>query len=276
MTDTAQVQEPISEEMAEEKAFEAGFNATDIEPIASPEGETATTESQPVGQPEAGIEKPQPKGSLSDDDYAAIMQRVNGEFGKNFDRVFGKLGEFNQKLTELQNMREIATGISPKAQERLREEFPELADLLFDNAEKTEPNGPQSNEVQTQPQARQPEQQPNNQLTADQVVERRLLKRDHPDWEQTVVSPEFIAWTEQLPAADKEKLRSSWDADYVSAKLTEYKNVMDAALNKKTEGDKNKKARLDAAIVPRGAPGDSSSDADDEEAAMVKAFRPRR
>lgn len=274
MSDT-QRQEVVTEELAEERAFEAGFNATDVEPIASTGDEAATTEIQPAEQPEGGKGDSQPKRSLSDDDLAAVMQKVNGEFGKNFDRVFGKLGEFNQKLTELQNVREKAAGISPKARERLKEEFPELEALLFDEVEEAEINDLQQKEIQPQPEP-QLEQQPDNQLTADQVVERRLLKRDHPDWEQTVVSPEFIAWTEQLPAADKEKLRTSWDADYVSTKLTEYKTLKEAALNKKTEGDKNKKARLEAAVVPRGTPSDTSSDADDEEAAMVKAFRPRR
>lgn len=258
------------EDILEEKALEAGFNATDIVPEATVEiqDETATEQSQPTDK------KPEPK--FTDDDLQAVMQRVNGEFGKNFDRVFGKIGELNQRLATVQSLKEEALRISPKARERLRDEFPELETLLFDDDEgETKEEAPSEQQSDTPPKSST--SQTTNQMTAEQIVERRLLKRDHPDWEALVVAPDFIAWTEKLPAQEKERLRSTWDADYVSEKLTEFKSFKGVALAKKSKDDKNKKERLDAAIIPRGMPNQSDlrSDTDDEEAAMIKAYRRR-
>lgn len=236
----------ISDEQVEEQAFEAGFNATDIEPIVTQaEKPTENAEATPAEKEEAKEEEKLPeKRLLNEDDLAAIENKMKGDFGKNFDRVFGKIGEISQKLAELQNMRAQATSLSPKARERLRDEFPELETLLFDDDSKEEstPKGNTPERVDQLPP--QSEQTIENKLSAEQLVERRLLKRDHPDWEQVVYSPDFVRWVDTLPAAEKEQLRSSWDADYVSQKLTEFKAAKTSANeeseSKQAEKEKNK------------------------------------
>ena len=268
----------VSDEQAEEAAFEAGFNATDIEPVVQKEEPTEKAEETP--EPKADEPKPPEKRLLNEDDLTAIENKMKGDFGKNFDRVFGKIGEISQKLAELQNMRAQATSLSPKARERLRDEFPELETLLFDDDSKEEstPKGNTPERVDQLPP--QSEQTIENKLSAEQLVERRLLKRDHPDWEQVVYSPDFVRWVDTLPAAEKEQLRSSWDADYVSQKLTEFKAAKTSANeeseSKQAEKEKNKKDRLNAAVIPRRTATDINAEADDEEAAMLKSFRSMR
>lgn len=274
----------INDEQVEEQAFEAGFNATDIEPVA-PLEEKTTPEEPPVEakqEEETQSEIIPEKRPLTEDDLAAIESKLKGEFGKNFDRVFGKIGEVSQKLTELQNMREQAAKISPKARDRLKVEFPELEEMLFDREEEKETKQEVNQDDERKPEPAKTEDRPDKevQLTVEQLVERRLLKRDHPDWEQVVHTPDFIGWVNKLPAADKEQLRASWDADYVSQKLSEFKAAKNTAAqttkNQKAAIDKSKEDRLAAALTPRRVPADLTLDTDDEEAAMLKSFRPYR
>ncbi|MFA5322907.1 MAG: hypothetical protein WC373_09565 [Smithella sp.] len=244
----------------EEDAFVSGFNSTDITPV-EPEPETEQ-KVEPV------VEVPK---SVTDADLKAAMDTMGAQFGKNLDRVFGTIGEVKQKLKDLEVLKEKATGISPKARERLEKEFPELKSLLFDDEEETLVV---KDDVKAPPVTDEPVIPVQ---TSEQSLEKRLLKRDHPDWEQVAYSPEFIAWTGKLPPTEQETLRTSWDADFVSNKITEFKASKQSTVERQTKDNKTKKERLDSAVVPRGmaTQTETGSDADDEEAAMEKAYRGR-
>ena len=241
-----------SDEAAEEAAFESGFNATE-EAAVTPD----TPQPEPIPEPEPEV--PVAPG-LTNDDLKAMFEAERLENQKARDKLFGKIGDLQQRL---ETARTKTSGISPKARERLTADFPELAEMLFDGDPTDEPvfQAPAPQQVAPGPEVEQ-----------TQTLERRFLTRDHRDWETIVVSPEFDAWTANLPQSDQHTLNSTWDADFVSAKITEYK----AWQSSKQAAAVKKQDRLDAAVIPRGVPRDSiAHDTDDEEAAMLKAFGKR-
>ena len=181
------------------------------------------------------------------------------------DTFFGKLGNLQQKIDSAKGS---VSGISPKARERLEADFPELADMLFDGVEEAEPVAPAPYEYT-------PVEDTTEKIK--QEYELKILARDHKDWDKVVGSQEFAHWKDTvLDPMTSIELDSSWDSDFVSGKITEFK-AWHQDQQKKQEQDKLKKARLDNAVTPRGIPRSGSSDfmEGDEDAAMEAAFRKR-
>jgi hypothetical protein len=115
-------------EMAEEEAaFESTFS-TDLEPEPEQAPEPAA-EQAPEPEQQAPAEEPA-KGPTIDDLMAAIEAQKQ-EAVKTRDKMFGKIGELQQKID---TARTSVSGLSPKAKENLEQEFPELAAMLFDQS----------------------------------------------------------------------------------------------------------------------------------------------
>lgn len=110
--------------------------------------------------------------------------------------------------------------------------------------------------------------------TEDQrATELKLLNIKHGDWRKFVrsydaagkdvgVKPEFMAWVNTLPAADKAKTLDGWDAEFLSDKIGEYKThlVAQATALKAQQDAAEKKPgvvpkRLKTAIVAPSIPG---------------------
>jgi hypothetical protein len=268
-----------ADEAEEEAAFTAGFNATDIEP----EQTEITTEAKPVLEVTTPVEPepvvtPAPTAKvITEDDLNAVRESTRQEMQKIHDKVFGKVGELNQRI---EAMKSTAAGISPKARERLKTEFPELAGMLFDDdgepvAQTPAPSVAPAPQVQVAPVIvpDQPDQ--------SKVLEERLLTRDHKDWKAVVGSPEFAAWKETLKPSEANELDDSWDADFISAKITDFKGWRAAtvaqAASARTSTDTTRQQRIAAAVTPQGVPRINaiSASEDDEEAAMAAAFKKR-
>ena len=261
VTEREQFEQNAASEAEEEAAFEAGFNATDIEEVPAAETNTTTpAESEEQAPPEA--ETPAEK-ELTVNDLKAMIEAERAESQKLRDKVFGKVGELQQRIDAA---KVSASGISSKARERLKTEFPELAEMLFDNdSEPVQQEAPQSTNTQRQA----------NDEDSDKKLERRLLARDHRDWEQVVISPEFSDWkTSSLNPQDSATLDESWDADFISAKITEFKKWQQDKAKKVNETEKQKQDRLNSGVMPRGVPrtGTATHTEDDEEAAMLQSF----
>lgn len=262
-----EVADGISAEEAEEMAaIEAGFNATDVEPVASEDTTSQKPEEKeeelPADKPEEATAKP-----LTKEDLDAAIAATRTDMQKINDKVFGKVGELQQKIDA---MKGTASGLSAKAKERLKENFPELAEMLFDESDTSAP-------LETEPKLATAAPAPA--ATADDPValEKRLLKRDHPDWEKVVVSDEFTTWKDTvLDAATAAELTGSDDADYVSTKLTEFKEWQKSK-GKAVDKEAENRLRLEAGLLPNGQPrsGTSLGD-DDEEAAMLAHYKPKR
>lgn len=255
--------EDIAEELAvfdaaEEEAFEAGFNATDQEPAA----EEKTTIDEPIPADTEVVPVVEEKVKTAEE---VLEEKYEAKFQQLHDKVFGKFGELKQKLEAI---KPAATGLSPKAKERLMDEFPELAQLLFD----------EGSDVPDEKPVTVPDQRVSQKDTSledlEHNFERKLLKRDHKDWEQVVVSPVFAEWKSNvLSPEDASALDNSWDADFISAKITDFKKWQaDKTADKETAAEKQD--RLASAITPRGIQREAgiSHSADDEEAAMVASY----
>ena len=79
------------------------------------------------------------------------------------------------------------------------------------------------------------------------AFEQKLLTVQHRDWKTVTQSQDFIGWKETLPPEEKAELDVSWDAEYIGAKLTEFKDW-----KAKTQQSKQTNAkRLEAAITPK-------------------------
>lgn len=266
----------------EEAAMEAGFTDSELEQISQP-GDT-TDNQQPEGQPadneqQQEEEAEQQEGQeASEDDrpltraeikaIEARAEQLEQQLAKVHDRAFGKIGELQQKIEALKTK---TTGLSPRAKERLANEFPELAEMLFDD------DGDSAAQQQSvkQPESGQQLEQPDLREELSREFEKKLLKREHKDWEQVVASGEFKTWLNTQPADVQQTFVSTWDSTYVADKLTEYKEFA-----KKQEEDRKEKQtkqkRLENAITPKSSnsrqrpPG---YDLDEENAAMEAAFR---
>ena len=263
-------------EAAEEAAFEAACAGTDLEPApsaaaASAEADAATALQQQGAQqaePATAAEPEKKEPTIAE--VLAMIEEQKTERQKLNDKVFGKVGDLEQRLTALKS---TASGLHPKAKERLKADFVELHDMLFGGDDDGAPAEPQ----QVAPAAAQA--QPVSTMgadgfTAEQRMELRLLKRDHPDYEQVARSPEFAAWQgSALSPDDAAALNDAWDADLVSKRLSEFK-AFQAASSKQASENQIRQNRLNDAINPRGVPrvGTSSSGDDDEEAAMMASY----
>lgn len=252
--------EPTAEnEAAEQAAFENAYtNGSDVETPEAVELNEPTTETEtPETREEPPVQTAQP---ITIDDLKAAMEAREAENQRKLDRVFGKIGDLQQKID---TARTAYSGISPKARERLLSaDFPELAEMLFEGVEQA-PEPVYQAHAETQAPA----------VDLERKLERRLLSRDHKDWEQVVTSPEFATWKDTvLPFAESQTLNDSWDADFVSGKIAQFK-AWNAANAAKTVSTKN---RLESAITPRGIPGASShADDDSEEQWMMKSYKQR-
>lgn len=270
----------------EEAAMEAGFTGGDLEHIEQPHEDTTSSEQeqqqdgdyqqqeeqQQVESPEeeqaAEVEPPLTRAELK-----AIADRaefLEQQLKAVHDRAFGKMGELNKKIEALRGMR-----LSPKAKERLAGEFPELAEMLFDNdGEDTATTQPDHDQNATDISHKK-------QLSVEAIreelsrdFEKKLLTREHRDWEQVVASKEFNDWLASKPLDVQQTFRTTWDSTYVADTLKEYKQSLQAKAEKERQ-KKEKTKRLENAITPRGSnnrqrpPG---YDLDEEEAAMREAF----
>jgi hypothetical protein len=276
-----------ADELEEEAAFEAGFSGEAIEG-AGPSIDTTDDDDTPANNPPAddtpvvaapGEPAPAPAaepapGTLTQDALGRILAEKDAALDLKYqhlhDKLFGKLGEYNQKIEEIRAAKNAVSGFSTKARERLADQFPELAELLFDGVEEPAAPAPAAQPAPTE-------------FPAAPVIDPEQLKEDlrrerakervldvHEDYEQVAMSPEFLEWQLlALKPEEREELATSWDARLVIKKLTEYKGWLVA--QKVIERNKQ---NLDNAVIPAGVPRAVGSDygEDDEEAAMLKAY----
>jgi hypothetical protein len=250
---------------AEQAAFSAVFDVTDE---AAKDPAPAVTEEEPAAtQPEEVTDPESPK-PITMDDVSAILATQKAEQQKTFDRIFGTVGDLKARSEKLEAFQSKMQGMSKRQQDKLAGEFPELAAIMFEESdEEPEP-------------VRQPERQQvaiPDPVDNSELFEKRLLKRDHPDWETVVRSKEFEAWRQTLDPETATEVLSSSDADFISPKLTEFKAWKTGQITQ-TEKAKQTQTQLAAAVNPRGTPRSAvaGKGADDEENAAFKAaFKPR-
>ncbi len=246
------------------------------------EEQAAPVREQPTeGAPAAGTEdEQQPAASAApaapevvDPPWKAELSALREANEKNLREVYGKLGgEVGNLRKQLQQSRRPAgkVTIPETGFKRLGEEFPELSKSLREDLEEVLSSGLVVEGPEAPDLTEKFESYTKETLSqVDQRVEERLLRRDHKDWKDVVSSDDFKSWvTTVLPEAEAKMLDDSWDADFISTKLTEFKTWKASKQAQTT----SRAQRLEQAIAPsRGAPAAQVED-DSEEAAFLAGF----
>lgn len=242
------------------------------EAAAGPEAEQEAQQADPVEQKQeetllAGLNEEQIKNLFN---KVGTVDELNGRI----EKVFSKLGEFNRTIGELKQHAQSSSGVKLSADKlkRLSSEFPEMAQMIAEDLSEALQGAGGSQAPAFDPS--QVDQLVSDRLSAvekkiNEEMEKRWLKRQHRDWESVVQSDDFNLWKDNvLPKDEADQLNGSWDADYISEKLTDFKSWRDKAKQSK----ETKQKRLEAAIAPKGEAAGHGS-AMDEEAAMAAAFK---
>lgn len=219
----------------EDAAFMAGFDsANGIEP--------PPPEPEPEPQLIAGYTPEQIKELVST--VEALKQRES--------KLFGSMGGLKQTLETLKASQQApaqTNSLGSLKFTKLAAEFPEIANILAEDLKEatvSTGSGVDKSEIE------------NLKATIDQTqkaAEAKLLSFQHRDWRQVVASQDFVGWKESLPAEEKQELDSSWDSEFIGAKISEFKEWKEKSVQTKQTNQK----RLEAAITPKGNAGGKPS-----------------
>lgn len=249
-----QVQTP--EQAAE--AFAAGFE--DDEEKQTP---TPAAEATPPAAEEKKDEPPQPApkyAQITEDQLNELMAKASqfDESRRQIDTLAGHIGGVKQVVESLKQQRK---SLSAGQLKRVAAEFPELAEAL--QSDLSEIGGVSVDPVEIE---KRVESVVESRVAAKAIeFETKILRFYHRDWDQVVVSNDFLTWKAQLPEAERTKLDSSNDGEYIADQLTAFKTAQAA---KKAAADKaaaaskasdNRQKRLEAAVPPRGSGGHQPS-----------------
>ena len=247
-------QAPVNDDDA---AFEAGFAGVDPEP--KPTAEEIAKELEFAGYTETQIKEL--LGKVAEVDKLKEQQA----------KAFGSLGSLKQAIDNLKSQpRPQATAIQLTKEKfaKLSKEFPELAEMLAEDLNGVLTGGASA------PDPAQFEQIIETQLNTrlqpmQQQFEARVLTVMHPDWKQVVPSPEFAQWKQTLPPEVAQELDTSWNAEFIGSKLSEFKDWK----TKTAEAQRNKQRKLEAAITPKGG---AAKVALSENDAFIQGFKEAR
>jgi hypothetical protein len=185
------------------------------------------------------------------------------------DQVFGKIGELNRTIQQLQSQHQGIQGLNAKQLKRLSEYDPDLANSLAEDLKGLigpAQSGPSKEEI-----GRFVTGYVNDVVsrTVDQVskdYEVKLLKTQHPDIGKIYRSPDFNAWMAAQDADTRRNLETSFDAGYISQKLNEFKSWRSSS--KPQSNDK-----LRRAAMPNRSGGRAGSGGGSEEDAFLAGFK---
>lgn len=274
---TTEAQEQMTAEQiaaadaAAEAAFAEGYGSEEDDgdsPAPAPAAAT-TSEEAPETSP-AEPETP-PAPALTAEQVQQELAALRDTTATELRKLFGKLGEVGGSIQELRKTRQAGPVKLPEGGlKRMAAEFPEMAKYLQDDLADV------LSQLGQGPAATDPDElgqmlQPRFEETLSEVdkrVERRLLKRDHPDWETVVHSEDFKEWKKTLPPKEAAELDESWDADFIGSKITAHKLY----LKEKAEKAAAKERRLEDAIVPTNSRRPPPAASQDIEEAFEEGF----
>lgn len=239
-------------EQQEQAAMDAALEGT---PTETPEAPAA----EPTPAPEPEIEYAQ----LTKAEYeqlrsrAALVEEIKAAQEKSFGTAFGKIGGIERRLQEIASAPSVE--IDQADIDALKDDFPPLAAALqkVKSLRAIPTGGIDPSRLDELVQQRIAPALDRINVTVEQTVEKRLLTRQHPDWQTVVATPEFAAFTQTLPATEQQQLANSWDSDFIGGVLTRFKTAKPA---------KQTTSRFDAAVAPRGTGGTKSNVQSEEEA----------
>jgi hypothetical protein len=244
MTDEVQSAVDVSEE-------EAAFNLSIGDEV--PEANPSATEQPAV--PEQEQSEPEVTQEVEVDEAEKVQLEIkkllddlpNNQAAtqKQIEKIHGKLGELNRTLSQMQTGGKLKVNASKLT--RIAENFDSdfAQSLAEDLSEALEGAGNGSGvDVDTLKEALRTEMA----TEFDKKMQVSLLKIQHRDYAEIYGSDEFAQWKQTLPADELNELETTWDAAFISDKLTEFKQHK-ATQNNTTERNNERLAR---AITPSG------------------------
>lgn len=264
------IAEPTAEELqqTEQAAFEAGFSgASGEEPPAE---EAPVEDAEPDTEPEETPAEDAPEeeiAGLPASKVRELLARVSDqdqkikEYEQHRDRLYGMVGSLKQELQKVASQPAQAGGVKLDAAafKRMRNEYPELADLLAqDLSEAISVGGGGASAAAFDPRQLDPILAQREQAVREQIqreTEARFLAMAHPDWREVATSAEFKLWKEMLAPEVRTALDTSWDSQVIGQGLTEFKAWQQQQRSRST----SKKERLARAVQPTGVPATSDT-----------------
>lgn len=273
------IQVTASEEQA---GFDASFDNARADEAPATNAEQAQAEANPeqadterAGEP-IQTEAPAANIGLSAEQVTAMLaklpkiEEVETMTTQELRKVYGKFGEVNQALKELQasmqNSNKPSLNLSEAKFKRLSEEYPELAELLSEDLK--EIGVASSQQAQIDPNVIEERVATVKEDLARQM-QHNLLLLQHKDYPKVVASDDFKVWAQTLPEEDQQELNNSWDAMYLGEKLSSFKDW----LNKKNSGTNQRRERLERALIPQGKQAAPTPSAMTEEDGFMLAFK---
>ena len=291
--DTANEPAPITEEQVkaaeveEANAFEQEFaDPAETTPTTTP---ATTTETQPPASGDGEAEKAVTDSPATDKTDAppapeyvqitksdwektqALLNDLPTQVKRGIDDVNGRFGG----LQQLVQSRIAATPKGQKVEfsaddfKELREEFPQLADMLLKGLNRsgermtgTAPTEP------TQPTSPAPPviDVPALTIRIRQDLAREELAEEHADWKDVVGLPdaegkipntEFRRWLGTKPQAEQDRVLGTWNPRLIAKTLTDFKEHQQKQAQAAAGGDggNTRRARVQSGVVPRSAGG---------------------
>lgn len=263
-TEGVEVEQQVQTPEEAAQAFAAGFgddeDAQTPTPAAKSETPPAEKTEEPAGQPATEPPAPPKYAQITEDQFNDLMAKVGqiDEGKRQIDTLSGHLGGMKQVVEGLKQQRK---SLSAGQLKRVAAEFPELAEAL--QSDLSELGGASVDPVEID---KRVETVVESRVAAKAIeFETKLLRFYHRDWSQVVVSNDFLAWKAQLPEAERTKLDTSNDGEYIADKLTEFKAAKAAQDKKaaeaaaKAQSSNKRQQQLEAAVSPRGSGGHTPS-----------------
>lgn len=262
------IEKEVSDQTAMEAAFAAATGATEV---AQPEKTAPVTETTPEPAPElkaaepaevkteTPTPEPAPAAQLTADQLAllATIPELEKRLTQQVDKVSGNYGEVKRLLESVKKAAATPEGAADAADEwgQLSAEFgPELAQGITKGVSASVEKALQralTAMPQMSPEAIK------EIVAAEREAERArrvatdiaLLDKAHPDRFEIQKSTDWSAWLETLSPIRREKILTTYDLEYVSDRLDDFKAFRTAKQKEKQKST----SRIEAAVAPTGA-----------------------
>ena len=271
LTENQTPEEVAAEEAAFSAAFsgERGTEEAEVAPAPEAEAEAEATpegEAPPEAEAEAGETPKTVLAGLTEDQITQVLGRVSQQ-QMTIDKLGGRIGQLMQQVEKLKEQpRTVAEQRSFDLKlEKLSTTFPELAEILKEDL-KGLGIGAGSGDAPAQPgqtfTAEDVDKIVTQKLSAfkqqqERGIEVKMLGSAHPDWEQVIRTPQFALWRDNV-IADGKDLMESENAQFISRKLTEFKDWVKATTSPVHQPQQQPQQRSSAeqgSVAPSGHAG---------------------
>lgn len=265
----------------EASAFAQSFG---VDPAPAAGEDAAKTDAQANGnEPAADPEPAAPQyAQITVEELDALrksaeqVERIKVDMQSHLDKAFGKIGDVNRLVEQLRSATPAGEPVQATAEDfaEFAKDYPELADAQLAGINKVLARlrgtgaAPMPNIDEVVQQRIAPVFQ-----SIDQTVQARvsevMLRKEHGDWRALVGKPgdstnAYRQWLSSQPEDYQQTLNTTWDSDVIGDSIKKFK-----AAQAKSEAASQRKSRLQAAVTPRGMPGNAPTESD--EAAGFKA-----